>query len=82
VGTGYILFGQCDDAAVELVKRIARMPCAGGATCDGRNSRPLNPVKIVHIEIVGAGGPAAKPAAKKAADTKSAAPPKSATPKK
>ncbi|HLN11964.1 MAG TPA: peptidylprolyl isomerase [bacterium] len=42
---GYTIFGQCDDASVELVKKIARMP---------RNSqdRPQNPVKIIHIEIV------------------------------
>jgi peptidyl-prolyl cis-trans isomerase A (cyclophilin A) len=79
-GTGYIIFGQCDDSTVELVKRIARMPCAGGATCDGRNSRPLNPVKIVHIEIQSGSGAAAKPATKKPADTKSAAPLKPAPP--
>jgi peptidyl-prolyl cis-trans isomerase A (cyclophilin A) len=51
--TGYTIFGQCDDATVELVKKIARMPCRG-AVCDGRNSRPDNPVKITHIEIVNA----------------------------
>jgi len=42
---GYTIFGQCDDHAVSLVKQIARMP-------RGANDRPLQPVKIVHIEIV------------------------------
>ena len=63
--TGYTIFGQCDDATVELVKKIARMPCQGGATCDGSNSRPQNPVVIQHIDI--SGMPAAAPAAKKKA---------------
>jgi peptidyl-prolyl cis-trans isomerase A (cyclophilin A) len=51
---GYTIFGQCDAATVELVKRIARM---------ARDSRdfPARPVKINHITIVKAG--AAKPAA-------------------
>ncbi|MGB9085144.1 MAG: peptidylprolyl isomerase [Terriglobales bacterium] len=44
---GYTIFGQCDDAAVELVKKIARMP-------RGPNDFPSNPVKITHIEIQGA----------------------------
>ena len=48
-GTGYTIFGQCDAASVELVKRIARMPRDPGA-----GDRPLNPVKIKHIEILGA----------------------------
>ncbi len=51
---GYTIFGQCDPAAVELVKQIARMATDG--------ERPLRPVKITHIEIKGA---AAKPAAPK-----------------
>jgi peptidyl-prolyl cis-trans isomerase A (cyclophilin A) len=50
-GTGYTIFGQCDKATVALVRKIALGPCGGGQTCDGRNSRPLNPVKITHIEI-------------------------------
>jgi len=41
---GYTIFGQCDKAAVELVKKIARMK-------RGANDRPLDPVKITHIEI-------------------------------
>ena len=40
---GYTIFGQCDEAAVALVKKIARMP-ANGET-------PIHPVKIEHIEI-------------------------------
>jgi peptidyl-prolyl cis-trans isomerase A (cyclophilin A) len=54
---GYTIFGQCDAATVALVKKIARMP---------RNAqdRPANPVKITHIEILGAPeSPASKPAA-------------------
>lgn len=52
---GYTIFGQCDDATVELVKQIARM---------GRdaNDRPYRPVKIVHIKIVQGAAPAARPA--------------------
>ena len=42
---GYTIFGQCDEAAVELVKKIARM------TRDPGNDRPFHPVKITHIEI-------------------------------
>jgi peptidyl-prolyl cis-trans isomerase A (cyclophilin A) len=64
---GYTIFGQCDDAAVDLVKQIARMPS------DPRDNRPLRPVKINHISIVKAGSSApaapAKPAAKKPAST-------------
>ena len=50
---GYTIFGQCDDDAVELVKKIARMATDG--------ERPLRPIKITHIEIHRVGG-AAKPA--------------------
>jgi peptidyl-prolyl cis-trans isomerase A (cyclophilin A) len=42
---GYTIFGQCDKAAVELVKKIARM------ASDSSTNRPVNPVKITHIEI-------------------------------
>jgi len=51
---GYTIFGQCDDAAVEIVKGIARVGR------DPSNDRPLRAVKITHIEIRGAGGSAAK----------------------
>ena len=47
---GYTIFGQCDDAAVELEKKIARMATDG--------ERPLRPVKITHIEIHAAGASA------------------------
>jgi cyclophilin family peptidyl-prolyl cis-trans isomerase len=40
---GYTIFGQCDKAAVDLVKKIARMAKDG--------ERPVRPVKITHIEI-------------------------------
>jgi len=48
---GYTIFGQCDPAAVELVKKIARMARDG--------EHPLRPVKITHIEIRGGASPAA-----------------------
>jgi len=50
---GYTIFGQCDDASVALVKKIARM-------ARDSNDRPVNPVKINHITIEGAATPAAK----------------------
>jgi len=68
---GYTIFGQCDDASVELVKQIARM------ASDPQNNRPFRPVKIVHITIVKAGATVAKqPAgvAPKASTPKTAAP--------
>lgn len=46
---GYTIFGQCDDAAVALVKQIARMDR------DPSNDRPFHPVKIIHIDITGTG---------------------------
>jgi peptidyl-prolyl cis-trans isomerase A (cyclophilin A) len=72
---GYTIFGQCDDAAVELVKKIARMP-------RGANDRPNDPVKITHIEVLKAGkSPAAKPVAKPApSKTKTTTAPKSSMP--
>jgi peptidyl-prolyl cis-trans isomerase A (cyclophilin A) len=42
---GYTIFGQCDNAAVELVKKIAR-------EARDRQDRPYNPVVIKHIKIV------------------------------
>lgn len=53
-GSGYTIFGQCDDAAVALVKEIAHKPCQGGTACTGTNSRPQDPIKIKHIEILNA----------------------------
>jgi peptidyl-prolyl cis-trans isomerase A (cyclophilin A) len=58
---GYTIFGQCDDAAVELVKTIARMATDG--------ETPLRPIKITHIEIHGAGASAAKAPPKPSAGT-------------
>jgi peptidyl-prolyl cis-trans isomerase A (cyclophilin A) len=61
----YTIFGQCDAASVELVKKIARMP-------RNANDRPDNPPKINKITILHGGGatphhaPAHKPAAKPA----------------
>lgn len=46
----YTIFGQCDDASVELVKSIARMPR------NMSNDRPDDPVKINKITILHAGG--------------------------
>ncbi|HEX3586598.1 MAG TPA: peptidylprolyl isomerase [Candidatus Angelobacter sp.] len=81
-GTGYIIFGQCDDSTVEMVKKIARMPCAGGPTCGQSNSRPLTPVKIVHIDIQsGSGAPSKKPPKIKLVSPLKPAPQKSAPPK-
>ncbi|HKD80297.1 MAG TPA: peptidylprolyl isomerase [Candidatus Angelobacter sp.] len=80
--TGYTIFGQCDADTVELVKRIARMPCQGGPNCSGQNSHPLNPVKVTHIDILGAGKSApAKPAAKKSSAPVKPSAPSSSTPK-
>jgi len=45
----YTIFGQCDDATVELVKQIARM------ARDPQNNKPFRPVKINHITIVKGG---------------------------
>ncbi len=56
---GYTIFGQCDPAAVELVKKIARMATDG--------ERPLRPAKITHIEIQRGAAAGAKPAAPKPA---------------
>jgi peptidyl-prolyl cis-trans isomerase A (cyclophilin A) len=39
----YTIFGQCDDASVELVKKIARQP--------SRSDRPNTPIIIKHIKI-------------------------------
>lgn len=57
---GYTIFGQCDDASVELVKQIARMGRDG-------NDRPFRPIKINHIAVTKPGAPSPVPAAKKGA---------------
>lgn len=59
---GYTIFGQCDDAGVELVKKIARLP-------RNANDKPNDPPKITKITILNAGAarhaaPAHRPMAK------------------
>jgi len=66
---GYTIFGQCDDASVELVKKIARMP-------RGAQDMPVHPVKILHITIAHT-GTAHVTTAKPAAASKKPAAPKS-----
>jgi peptidyl-prolyl cis-trans isomerase A (cyclophilin A) len=79
----HTIFGQCDDASVELVKQIARV------ATDPRSNMPDEPVKLNHITILGGAKkalaphkpivsqPATKPAGKKpATTTKPATPPK------
>jgi peptidyl-prolyl cis-trans isomerase A (cyclophilin A) len=68
----YTIFGQCDDASVEVVKKIARMP--RNETPGPTENRPNDPPKITKITILGSGAapvhhapvhkaaPAAKPA--------------------
>jgi len=53
----HTIFGQCDPASVELVKKIARM------ARDPRNDKPFSPVKIEKVTIV-RGGAASAPAGK------------------
>lgn len=70
---GYTIFGQCDEATVELVKKIGLM-----ATDPTTDHRPFRPVKIIHIRIVrAAAAGAARPAipAKKPASATPAATP-------
>ena len=57
----HTIFGQCDPAAVVLVKQIARV------ASDPSNNRPFHAVKITHIEIRRGDAPAAKAPAKPAA---------------
>jgi peptidyl-prolyl cis-trans isomerase A (cyclophilin A) len=54
----HTIFGQCDAASVELVKKIARM------AADPANNRPFRPVKINHITIE-RGGPTPSASARK-----------------
>jgi len=51
----YTIFGQCDPASVELVKKIARQP-------RDANDFPRNPVRIKHITIEQPGSGAAEKA--------------------
>ena len=51
----YTIFGQCDDASVQVVKAIARVP---------RDSRdkPLTPVVLKKVTVVREGRPTSAPA--------------------
>ncbi len=61
----HTIFGQCDDASVELVKKIARV------AADERDNKPLEAIKINHITITGMPNtaPQKKPAAKSTSKT-------------
>jgi len=72
---GYTIFGQCDDASVELVKQIARM------ARDPRGDRPFRPVKINHITIQKAGSAPATAAKSTGTAPKRPATSKPTTPK-
>ncbi|HVI10938.1 MAG TPA: peptidylprolyl isomerase [Candidatus Binatia bacterium] len=63
---GYTIFGQCDEATVELVKQISHM------STDPMNNRPFRPVKITHISIVRGGATATTAKPKPAAPAKPA----------
>lgn len=69
----YTVFGQCDEAAVTLVKQIARM------ARDPSNDKPFRPVRITHIAITTGHG--ATPGAAKPATAPAKKPAPAATPK-
>ena len=58
----HTIFGQCDDASVALVQKIARVPT-------GQNDKPLEAVKIKHITITGMPAAGAKKPATKTGTT-------------
>jgi peptidyl-prolyl cis-trans isomerase A (cyclophilin A) len=60
----YTIFGQCDQASVELVKKIARMPRNGNDLPD--NPVKINKITILHMGAAPAHAPMHKPAAKAA----------------
>jgi len=71
----YTIFGQCDPATVELVKKIARMPR------DPSNDKPFHPVRITHIDVIQPGtAPAHTSGTHKSGTTHKAGTTKSATP--
>jgi peptidyl-prolyl cis-trans isomerase A (cyclophilin A) len=59
----YTIFGQCDAASVELVKKIARVQ-------RDPNDKPFAPVTIKHIKIEDGSAAKATPAAKPSASAK------------
>src|SRR6202046_3544122 len=72
---GYTIFGQCDDAAVTLVKQIAHM------ARDPSNDKPFRTVKIIHVRIVrGSTATQAKPASTTVKNPASAPPAPPANP--
>ena len=52
----HTIFGQCDEASLALVKKIARQPS------DPANNRPFHPIRITHLVILKAGAAVASPA--------------------
>lgn len=66
----HTIFGQCDDASVELVRQIARV------AADQRNNKPDLDVTLAHVEILG--GPKKPVVAKKPTVTKRTIPKKTA----
>jgi peptidyl-prolyl cis-trans isomerase A (cyclophilin A) len=72
----HTIFGQCDESSVANVIKIARV------ATDPRNNKPLEPVTVKHIEVIGAEEPkkpAAAAPAKAPAKSKSKAKAKSTT---
>jgi peptidyl-prolyl cis-trans isomerase A (cyclophilin A) len=67
----HTIFGQCDDASVDLVKQIARV------AADPRNNKPDLDVTLAHVEILG--GPKKAVVAKKPTVTKRVIPKKPAS---
>ena len=70
----YTIFGQCDEASVALVTKIAHM------ATDPSNDKPFRPVKIVHVKIVREDAAAAAKPATPAKKPASATPAKPSTP--
>lgn len=79
-GFGHTIFGQCDQASLDVVKQIANAP---KVPSDPTQSMPVNPVKINSITIAGMPGVAGSAAKKSTTPSKTT--PKTApktTPKK
>ena len=69
----HTIFGQCDEPSVANVIKIARV------ATDPRNNKPLEPVTVKHIEILGVEEPAKPAAAPAKAPSKSKSKAKSKT---